>query len=258
MRKVQAGSSSFGRPGKIVVAVITTDRPETLAITLASLSCQTRKDFDVIVYDNGNTPATMQFTIPLLMDTLALQGRKVSYERLEIKPVAAAKKVCIVRSRDRGYRYVLLSDDDNLFACDYVDKVHALMLSRGAAVVEGVHFLVGNTNGHADYSAERREKPAGNDFLDRHYLYKEGAGHRIELFADYSSSLYDTTLIYTDDLDKVKGAGGGYVISFRAKGVVFLETAAVCYEINNLGGSNWKKLMRNEQIRALEEAGWTP
>jgi hypothetical protein len=228
---------------KLAIGLLTTDR-ETVSNTLLSLFFQTYKEYDLFIFDNGNLPCIHEQSINNLID-LHSSIRKVSYERIRnIRQVPQSKQY--VLNSLNYYEYVLLSDDDNIFETDYVEKlINVLETNKKISSVEGVHVLINNANGHTDYSFEKKSELIKNEKTIRHYLYNFDKTI-ITKYNDYSSTMYRIKDININLLSKLKGlAGGGYLISRDVTSA--LRTGAICYENNNKNGSNWKNLMFTTQ-----------
>jgi len=116
--------------GAVTIAAVipTHDRPELLREALAAVVAQTRAPDEVIVVDNGGTPASLP--------GVAIAGLRV----LRIAPHAGA-----ARSRNAGVEaaassFVSFLDDDDLWAPDYLERVEA------AIVRDDPDYVIGRLN----------------------------------------------------------------------------------------------------------------
>jgi glycosyltransferase involved in cell wall biosynthesis len=144
---------------KILIAIPTKDRMDILPLPLYSLFQQTLKDFDVMVYDQGNQPVTDSYIVRLMFDLLQIHGNiSVKHIRsMKDKSLALARVFILKKAREEGYKYLLMLDDDVTLTPDCLEKLlKAIEKPRDLKVIftYGVAMDSNNSLQHSDYSIE--------------------------------------------------------------------------------------------------------
>jgi GT2 family glycosyltransferase len=129
---------------KVIVNVCTRDRPTELAMLLWSLREQTFQDFDVFVLDDvSGTPLGNFHFLNVIVNKLKEEGHIIEFERAEFNHgVSKARQKLAMKSKDRGYEYILRVDDDVILERDYIEKLFQV-IDAGYDLASGITPYLG-------------------------------------------------------------------------------------------------------------------
>lgn len=169
-----------------ISAVIPThDRPALLREALAAVGAQTRAPDEVIVVDNGGTPADVS--------EVALAGLRV----MRIAPHAGAARARNAGVEAAASSFVSFLDDDDLWAPDYLERVESAILR------DDPDYVIGRMDRLLDGEVVRYRAASEVDrLLDAVWVTNPGVGGpnstvRRETFLRLGG--YDPELITSED-----------------------------------------------------------
>lgn len=153
---------------KIAVNICTRDRPTELAMLLWSLREQTTQDFDAFILDDvSGTPLNNFHFLNCIISKLREEGHLVEMERAEFNlGVSKARQRLAMKSKDRGYEYILRVDDDVILERDYIEKLQQV-INEGYDLASGVTPFIGQPG-------FKRETRFLNGIADRIILDPDG------------------------------------------------------------------------------------
>ena len=130
-------------PVGVEVLIPTFQRPAELATTLSGLAAQVEADFDVIISDQGATPAWEAPAVSAMVGVLRAQGRRVRLER-HLPPRGLAEQRDFLLRLARAPR-VLFLDDDVWLEPGMLARLDEALRTAGCgfvgAAVQGLSFL---------------------------------------------------------------------------------------------------------------------
>ena len=172
------------KPPLITVGVSAFNRKAYLEESLRSLECQTFRDFEIIVVDDGSTDGTGE------MMREKFPGIRYLYQ--ENRGDAAAKNK--VAENARG-RYLVFNDSDDLFLPDALERLYAPLSDDPFSCSYGQYITINAEGEKMPTRSKMRKFPSGNilpELLTHIIVHSYGTMMPLALFRRIGG--YDTSL----------------------------------------------------------------
>ena len=199
----------------VLVAIPTKDKVSIIPLALYSISQQTFRDFDLLIYDDGKYPVTESYVVRHLLDFLQIhRGIEVVHKRGSVaeSSLTRARLTIFEYALERDYKFLLFQDDDAIPEPNALERLLETMRRRNAAFTDSVWIDVNNILGHKDYSlhvvskAESQSLLTSSPWTAKFRRYEEG----LVIERDYTMcgfTLFNLSKIEESDLNVLKNLG---------------------------------------------------
>jgi len=142
---------------EILAGIRIKNKSEILPLCLQALAFQTKKNFDIFIYDESDVPVTDHYPVRLAMDHLQLHHQiDIHHQRrMESKNVADALIKLLDYTVDKKYDYLLMLDSDMILTPTCLEKMEWELKHSPTIYVEPTVIDINNALGHSDYSIKK-------------------------------------------------------------------------------------------------------
>ena len=153
---------------RVIVNIISRDRPTEIALLLQSLRTQSYQDFDIFILDDcGGNPIQNYHFLMCEVNRMKAEGHIVEIERTPFNyGVSNARQKLVDKSLERGYEFIMRVDDDVILDQQYIEKLMRV-IDEGYDLASGVTPFMGQPQFERD---PKFIHPVGNKVI----LDKEG------------------------------------------------------------------------------------
>jgi len=221
----------------INIVICTKDRPGLLSICLSGLLNQDAANFDVSIFDFGESSALFSFEVVKVMELCNLMDINISYNqcsKLSERCFTYHRYYSTEAVKEREGDYILTLDDDIFLESDYFMKLLHVMKVEKAGFVVGNIVEVDNYRKFKDFT--RKELTFDGEF--KYGMYKDDCAVKIKWSVDgatlFSKQKFFESGGYTD-LKELPGGADIVITKILAKKYGgYMRTGAKAWHLSDL------------------------